>query len=160
ETQRNRLTQIYIRTGQPGIAPERDVIDRYDINGYFTKVEATEDKLYSLVKAGIRQFDFASMAVVEFDVVTQAIATPASAESLQRTLGGVLGKIPMDPQGAPTRKQAYDCRVVLLDGNRLVGGSYSQAEAIAERDRLVRVGLQPLTPSGDAYVQDGHDHLI
>ena len=32
------------------------VLDRYDINGYFTKVEATEDKLYSLVKSGVRQY--------------------------------------------------------------------------------------------------------
>ena len=75
-------------------------------------------------------------------------------------LGGVLGKIPLDPLGAPTRTQAYDCRVVLLDGNTLVGGSYSEAEAIAERDRLVKLGLQPLTASGDAYVQDGNHHLI
>jgi CheY-like chemotaxis protein len=65
ETQMNRMTTIYVRTGQPGLAPERDVIDRYDINGYFSKAETTEDKLYSLVKAGIRQFDFASMTVLE-----------------------------------------------------------------------------------------------
>jgi CheY-like chemotaxis protein len=160
ETLRNRLTQIYIRTGQPGVAPEREVIDRYDINGYFSKVEMTEDKLYSLVKAGIRQFDFASMAVVEFNVVTRCIANADSVESLQRTLAGVLGQIPLDQQGAPTRTHAYDCRVVLLDGDRLVGGSYSEAEALAERDRLVGLGLQPLTPYGDAYVQDGHNHLV
>ena len=36
-------TQLYIRTGQPGVAPERAVIDRYEINGYFTKVEMTEE---------------------------------------------------------------------------------------------------------------------
>src|SRR5262245_61363682 len=36
ETMKNPVTQIYIRTGQPGLAPERSVIDRYDINGYFT----------------------------------------------------------------------------------------------------------------------------
>src|SRR5262249_7254283 len=159
-TMRNRLTQIYIRTGQPGVAPERDVIDRYDINGYFSKVEATEDKLYSLVKAGIRQFDFASMAVVEFSVVTQCIANAVSIEGLQRTLGGLLAQIPLDAKGAPTRAGAYDCRVVLLEGDRLVGGTYSQDEAIAERDRLKRLGLQPLNGSGDAYVQDGHDHLV
>src|ERR1051326_4599666 len=52
---RNQTTQLYIRTGQSGVAPERSVIDLYDINGYFTKVETTEDKLYSLVKAGVRQ---------------------------------------------------------------------------------------------------------
>jgi len=160
ETLRNRLTQIYIRTGQPGVAPEREVIDRYDINGYFSKNEATEDKLYSLVKAGIRQFDFASMAVVEFSVVTRCIAAAESLEGLQRTLSGVLSQIPLDPQGAPTRADAYDCRVVLLDGDRVVGGTFSQAEAVAERDRLVRLGLQPLTASGDAYAQDGRNHLV
>ena len=37
------------------MSPERAVLDRYDINGYFTKAEATEDKLYSLVKS-VRQY--------------------------------------------------------------------------------------------------------
>src|ERR671926_113100 len=31
-TLKNRATQLYIRTGQPGVAPERAVIDRHDIN--------------------------------------------------------------------------------------------------------------------------------
>lgn len=48
--------QLYIRTGQPGIAPERKVIDEYDISGYFTKVEVSEQKLYTLVKSGVRQW--------------------------------------------------------------------------------------------------------
>jgi CheY-like chemotaxis protein len=160
ETLSNRLTQIYIRTGQAGVAPEREVIDGYDINGYFSKAEMNEDKLYSLVKAGIRQFDFASMAVLELDLVTRCIANAGSMESLRHTLDGTLGQIPLDPHGAPTRAHAYECRVVLLDGNRLLGGNYSEAEAVTERDRLVRLGLQPLTPSGDAYVQDGHNHLV
>jgi CheY-like chemotaxis protein len=160
ETQRNRLTQIYIRTGQPGVAPEREVIDRYDINGYFSKVEATEDKLYSLVKAGIRQFDFASMAVVEFNVVTRCIAVGDSLENIQRALAGTLSQFPVDLKGTPSRANSYDCRAVILDGDRLVGGSYSEAEAVAERNRLVKLGLQPLTAAGDAFVQNGRDHLI
>ncbi len=52
----NKRTQLFIRTVQLGIATERTVIDRYDINGYFTKAEATKDKLYSLIKSGVRQF--------------------------------------------------------------------------------------------------------
>jgi CheY-like chemotaxis protein len=55
-TLKNYSAQLYIRTGQPGIAPERTVIDRYDISGYFTKVEMTEQKLYTLVKSGVRQW--------------------------------------------------------------------------------------------------------
>src|SRR2546423_11530859 len=41
EVRNNKLTQLFIRTGQPGVAPEREVMDRYDINGYLSKVEAT-----------------------------------------------------------------------------------------------------------------------
>jgi CheY-like chemotaxis protein len=52
----NYSTQLYIRTGQPGVAPERKVIDDYDISGYFTKMEMTEQKLYTLVKSGVRQW--------------------------------------------------------------------------------------------------------
>ncbi|MFN8371560.1 MAG: hypothetical protein U0694_01595 [Anaerolineae bacterium] len=63
EMMNNRLTQIYVRTGQPGIAPEREVVDRYDINGYFSKIDATEDKLYSIVKSGVRQFYFMQVAM-------------------------------------------------------------------------------------------------
>ena len=101
ETQMNKITTIYVRTGQPGVAPERDVIDRYDINGYFSKAETTEDKLYSLVKAGIRQFDFASMTVLEFQVIGSAMAAGGSVEGLQRAIGEVLGQIPRDPTGGP-----------------------------------------------------------
>src|SRR3984893_11959559 len=127
DTLRNRLTQIYIRTGQPGVAPERAVIDRYDINGYFSKAEMTEDKLYSLVKAGIRQFDFASMTVLEFQVIGSAIAAGGSVECLQRAIGEVLGQIPRDPTGAPTRLGGYDIRVGLFEGDRLLGGNYNPA---------------------------------
>jgi hypothetical protein len=31
---------------------------------------------------------------------------------------------------------------------------------VAERDRLIRLGLKPLNKSGDGYVQDGHHHLV
>jgi CheY-like chemotaxis protein len=52
----NRSAQLFIRTGQPGIAPEHTVVDNYDISGYYTKVEMTEQKLYTLVKSGVRQW--------------------------------------------------------------------------------------------------------
>src|SRR4051794_10210463 len=32
-TAEDNMMQLYVRTGQPGIAPERSVIDKYDING-------------------------------------------------------------------------------------------------------------------------------
>jgi CheY-like chemotaxis protein len=160
ETTRNKLTQIYIRTGQPGVAPEREVIDRFDINGYFSKSETTEDKLYSLVKAGVRQFDFASMALLEFEVVTRAIAASDSLDHLKRMLYDVLSRVPLDAQGNPSNAQSYNPRVSMLIGDHLLAGTIPEAESVAIRDRLLSRGLQPLTPNGDGYATDGEEHLI
>jgi len=41
----NHITRILLRTGQPGLAPERQVIQDYDINDYISKTEATTDRL-------------------------------------------------------------------------------------------------------------------
>src|SRR3954452_23295448 len=40
------------------------------------------------------------------------------------------------------------------------GEGYTLAEAIAERDRLLALGLNPLGAPGDGYVIDGHDMVI
>ena len=66
----NRLSQIFIRTGQPGMSTETDVIDRYDINGYFSKIEATQNKLYSLVKSSVRQYLSFGMSLATIGVLS------------------------------------------------------------------------------------------
>ncbi|MBI2382903.1 MAG: DUF3369 domain-containing protein [Gammaproteobacteria bacterium] len=52
----NQCVRIILRTGQPGQAPERDVIIRYDINGYKHKAELTTTKLFSTVYTAITAF--------------------------------------------------------------------------------------------------------
>lgn len=49
----NPHIRIIIRTGQSGQAPEKFVIDNYDINDYKDKTELNADKLYSSVKIAI-----------------------------------------------------------------------------------------------------------
>ena len=56
EVLRNEAVRIVLRTGQPGQAPERDVIVDYDINDYKTKTELTATKLFTAVITGIRAF--------------------------------------------------------------------------------------------------------
>ncbi|MBU0764490.1 MAG: SpoIIE family protein phosphatase, partial [Bacteroidetes bacterium] len=53
----NYITRIILRTGQPGQAPEKDVINKYEINDYKTKTELTQDKLYTVIMAGLRAFE-------------------------------------------------------------------------------------------------------
>ena len=51
--------QIILRTGQPGMAPERDVVLRYEINGYFLKTDITARRLHSIVISALRSYRYA-----------------------------------------------------------------------------------------------------
>ncbi len=52
----NKSVRIILRTGQPGEAPEKDIIKDYDINDYREKTELTSTKLYSTVIAALRSY--------------------------------------------------------------------------------------------------------
>jgi CheY-like chemotaxis protein len=158
EEQGNRVTQLFIRTGQPGVAPERTVLDRYDINGYFTKVEATEDKLYSLVKSGVRQYLWSGVALGTSLMLHNAIAAGDSRDGIlqavQRTFQGFhfIG-------GAPAESRAIQASVFL--GDQIAGMQGVEADAErALRQRLAAMGGKQLDPEGDFYVQDGNTLLI
>lgn len=56
EDLRNRRTAIVLRTGQPGEAPERDVMLAYDINDYRSKTELTAQKLFTSLIGGLRSW--------------------------------------------------------------------------------------------------------
>lgn len=56
EQQGNSMIRLVIRTGQPGIAPERYVIDHYDIDDYKDKTELTASRLYTTLRSAIKAY--------------------------------------------------------------------------------------------------------
>jgi response regulator RpfG family c-di-GMP phosphodiesterase len=56
ETVKNSHIRIILRTGQPGQAPERQVIVNYDINDYKSKTELTAQKLFTVVMSSLRSY--------------------------------------------------------------------------------------------------------
>lgn len=52
----NLLIRIIIRTGQPGVAPERYVIDHYDIDDYKDKTELTAGRLYATMRSALKAY--------------------------------------------------------------------------------------------------------
>ena len=56
EEANNSLVRIVLRTGQPGQAPERDVIVTYDINDYKSKTELTSQRLFTTIVAALRSY--------------------------------------------------------------------------------------------------------
>ena len=53
---RNVVVRLIIRTGQPGLAPERYVIDHYDIDDYKDKTELTATHLYTAVRSAVKSY--------------------------------------------------------------------------------------------------------
>ncbi|MES2125665.1 MAG: diguanylate cyclase [Pseudomonadota bacterium] len=54
----NRAMRLILRTGQPGHAPEADVIIRYEIDDYKDKTELTAQKLITAVIASLRAYEY------------------------------------------------------------------------------------------------------
>ncbi|MCP4986697.1 MAG: DUF3369 domain-containing protein [Colwellia sp.] len=56
EENNNFFTRIVLRTGQPGQAPEEQVIVDYDINDYKEKTELSRTKLFTTVYTALRAY--------------------------------------------------------------------------------------------------------
>jgi signal transduction histidine kinase/DNA-binding NarL/FixJ family response regulator len=70
----NHFTQIVLRTGYPGYAPEREVIAEYEINDYKTKTELTTFKLFTVTLASLRAYD----AMIHLDKLRQNLEVKVS----------------------------------------------------------------------------------
>ena len=54
---KNNSVRIILRTGQPGYAPELEVISKYDINDYKAKSELTRTKLITALTSALRSYE-------------------------------------------------------------------------------------------------------
>lgn len=159
EEHRNVVTQLFVRTGQPGTAPERSVMDRYDINGYFTKVEATEEKLYSLVKSGVRQYLWNSEALGGTLMLKNMIEAgddkAAVVNAAQKTWRSLhfIGDVPAANQTIQGGIFIGDQLMDMPDGL-----TADQAKALWRR--LGTIKGKQLGPDGESYAQDGNTLLI
>ena len=52
----NHFLRVILRTGHPGMAPERRVIRTYDINDYRAKTELTQDRMFSLMYTSLAAY--------------------------------------------------------------------------------------------------------
>lgn len=88
--------RIVIRTGQPGYAPELEVIHRYDINDYRTKADLDHTRLVTTLTAAIRAFH--QISIIEchragLEKVVNATGSLLAERSLVRFAEGVLTQI-------------------------------------------------------------------
>lgn len=94
----NSLMRLVIRTGQPGAAPERHVIDHYDIDDYKDKTELTATRLYTTVRSAIKAYrDLRTIDMNRLGLARVLAAAPdlyrISNASLNQFFAGVLTQI-------------------------------------------------------------------
>jgi PAS domain S-box-containing protein len=92
----NRKVRIVLRTGQPGQAPEQDVIVAYDINDYKSKTELTQQRLFTTVVAALRAYE--DMVALEqsrrgLEKILEGSALLFQLRSLQLFTAGVLTQL-------------------------------------------------------------------
>ena len=100
----NRRLRIVLRTGQPGQAPERDVVIEHDINDYKSKTELTRQKLMTCVISALRSFDdIVSLEkslqgleniVSAAGALLHAFTEKAFAEEILKQVNHLLGQLP------------------------------------------------------------------
>jgi len=93
---KNSLIRLIIRTGQPGMAPERAVIEHYDIDDYKNKTELTAHKLYTTMRVALKSFR--DITVLDTNrkalrKILDAAPTFYHPQSLKQFFNGVLTQI-------------------------------------------------------------------
>lgn len=92
----NKKVRIILRTGQPGQAPERDVIVDYDINDYKAKTELTAQKLFTTMIASLRSYEdimALEMNRLGLQKIIDASASLFQVRSMQTFASGVLTQL-------------------------------------------------------------------
>lgn len=96
ETLGNNLVRIILRTGQPGAAPEKDVILNYEINEYKTKTELTTQKLFTTFIASLR--NYRDLRTIEsnrqgLEKIVNASGSLFEIQSMEHFIAGVLTQL-------------------------------------------------------------------
>lgn len=96
EVLKNKHVRIILRTGQPGQAPEKDIIMHYDINDYKAKNELTSQKLFTSVISSLRSFQDIMRIDQNRKGLKQIIESSSSLfelQSMEKFVAGVLTQL-------------------------------------------------------------------
>ncbi|MFP4363554.1 MAG: DUF3369 domain-containing protein [Spirochaetia bacterium] len=96
EELKNHFVRIILRTGQPGQAPERQVISEYDINDYKEKAELTAQKLYTVMMSSLRSYR--DLRIIErnrlgLEQIIKATSNLFEVQSLKNFASGILTQL-------------------------------------------------------------------
>jgi CheY-like chemotaxis protein len=154
EERGNHAAQLILRTGQPGKAPPREVIDSFNISWYLAKIEATPDRLYMALKSAIQNYynlQYLFWSADLFDAARRSCETP---QDLFDTFKALSSEPPTPGLGLEFH------RAIDFFGRHYLGqGFFAKKENYdAIRSRLLEEGGEALRTTGVATI--GNDAVV
>lgn len=178
----NSLVRIILRTGQPGAAPEKQVIVDYEINDYKAKTELTSIKLFTAVTTAIRAYrDLKTIRRSKdgFHKIINASSELFSARALNHFIEGVLTQLTsllyFDEESLYIQSESLALKSTLNEYWIIAGTGSFKALAGANLNQLddgqLRLAIQEVIKKqtsifcGNYYVgffpqNDGSDHIL
>jgi EAL domain-containing protein (putative c-di-GMP-specific phosphodiesterase class I)/GGDEF domain-containing protein/CheY-like chemotaxis protein len=137
----DRMVRIILRTGQPGYAPETNVIARYEIDDYKEKTELSRTKLVtSLITAfrGYRQLEAIDRNRAGLERLIQSLSKLYSRQAVDAFANGILSQLSalldVEPDGVvcaiDTDGQAAETYRILAAGGALESYTGRPIEAL------------------------------
>ncbi len=162
EVLKNRFIRIILRTGQPGQAPEHDVIINYDINDYKSKTELTVSKLFTAVITALRTYE--DLMSLEYnrqglEKIIRSFSEIFEIRSLEAFVAGVL--IQVDALLKLDTNMVFDSTFISLS-NKIIAttGDFEQYNGMQLREVLAKEVNEKIAAldSGKQAVQ-GDDYI-
>ncbi len=183
ESMGNFETQLVIRTGQPGYAPELQVVLDYEVNAYCEKSELTQTRFLTSVVSALRNYERIHYAdkllnqtlVAESINETRALFFAQISHEIRTPISGVIGLCDLLQSTSLTSEQAKHVRSIsdcgqllltivndILDISKIEAGKLSLNTGIFNLHDLiasvVRL-LQPLCSRGVTLAYDVDDSV-
>jgi len=155
---KNQRIRLIIRTGQPGVAPERYVIDRYDIDDYKDKTELTTQRLYTTLRTTLKAYR--DLTIIDnnrqgLEKILTAAPNLYRIQPMEQFLQGVLTQITnLCPVGENSLIATLDdgtptvnSKIAIWAGTgQFVEHNTSQTEALIQTCESLLLGNQPEVP--------------
>ncbi|MCP4129647.1 MAG: PAS domain S-box protein [bacterium] len=110
----NNIIQIILRTGQTGQAPEQQIVEEYEINGYKSKTEMTSQKMLTLITSSLRAYCLAySYNEINAQLKQELIERKLTEEALRESEAKWRSLV----KNAPEKITTLDCDGTILYAN-------------------------------------------
>lgn len=143
----DQAVRIVLRTGQPGYAPELEVIQKYDINDYRSKAELTSHRLISTLTVAMRSYQ-------------QIRTIEATREGLKMILGAATNLMAVKAVRALAEGVLMQiCSMLQIDADGVVcaqlhGSPEGGLRVLAASGRYAELQGEPLERLGNTVVSD------